>query len=161
MSQLLILNKMTVNKEYLKYAFIGGVAIGALVAVLLLTRGCRGNESTAERGPEETVAAFCKAVAVGRFAEAKAFCDTLTMNEYILKYSKAWEMLEKKDSASLAISAEILSRSEIEFTGTGKDGDRRHITYIISADEGMRKEKTATVRKVEGEWKVEAITDRN
>ena len=41
-----------------------------------------------------------------------------------------------------------------------RDGENRHVHYTICAGEGMSKKKTATVKKIEGVWKVEEITDR-
>lgn len=133
-----------------------------VMAVMLLTAGCgerKGKEKAAVMGPEETVEAFCRAVAGGHFEEAMSLCDTLTMKGYIERYSQAWNMLTKKDSGATAIAAASLAEAEMMIENVSKDGDMRIVTFTIDAAEGMNKKKTATVRKDEGVWKVEKITD--
>ena len=136
--------------------------LGAMAAIILTVAGCGGgNEKKAGEamGPEETVEAFCRAVARGDFAAAMTLCDTTAMSPYIRKYAEAWDMLAKKDSGATAIAGAILSEAEFVFEKTVKDGDSRTMTYTIGKD-GMTKRKTATVKKEEGVWKVERITDR-
>ena len=110
-------------------------------------------------GPEETLEAFCRTMSGGEFEEAMSFCDTMTMIGYIERYAQAWNMMAKKDSGATAIAAATLADAEIIVEDISKDGDKRTITYIIAAGEGMKKKKTATVGKAEGVWKVEKITD--
>lgn len=148
------------NRQILKYAFIGGITVGALVAFLLLIRGCEKEEKTVELGPEETVEAFCRAVAGGDFEAAMSLCDTMAMKTYIEKYAEAWRMLEKQNNSVVSIAGTSLANAEINIDDIAKEGDRRHISYTIEAGEGLVKEKTATVKKEEGVWKVEEITDR-
>ena len=131
-----------------------------IMAVILLTAGCgERKEKAAVMGPEETVEAFCSAVAGGHFEEAMSLCDTLTMKGYIERYSQAWNMLTKKDSGATAIAAASLAEADMIIENVSKDGDMRIVTFTIAAGEGMNKKKTATVRKDEGVWKVEKITD--
>lgn len=148
------------NRNILKYAFIGGVAIGAIVAVILLARG--GKEESVETGPTQTVEAFCKALTSGRFDEARELCDTVTMDGYIDAFRQEYEAAVRKDSSVAAIAAGMLSQAEITVEDIVKEGsDRKSVFYTVSAGEGMTKEKVAAVVKEEGTWKVAEITDRN
>ncbi len=130
---------------------------GAAAVMMLMAAGC-GEKKAAVMGPDETVEAFCRAVAAGRFEEAKSLCDTVTMKGYIEKYAQAWNMLTEKDSKATAIASASLADADIMVEDIAKDGDRRIITYVIAAGD-MDKKKTATVRKEDGVWKVERITD--
>lgn len=147
---MLILNRMRLKKSIL------------IIAAAAVAAGCGGRqaEKVVEMGPEETLAAFCRALAGGEFDQAKEFCDTLTMNEYISSYMKAWDMLEKENGDVVAVAGGILAGAEVSIDETAKDGNRRIVDYTINASEGLTKKKTATVKKEEGAWKVEAITDR-
>lgn len=133
-----------------------------IMAVILMTAGCgerKNGKKAAVMGPEETLEAFCRTMSGGEFEEAMSFCDTMTMIGYIERYAQAWNMMAKKDSGATAIAAATLADAEIIVEDISKDGDKRTITYIIAAGEGMKKKKIATVGKVEGVWKVEKITD--
>ena len=136
--------------------------LGAAAVMILMAVGCgeRSEKKAVEAlGPEETVEAFCRAVAGGEFKEAAALCDTASMQAYIDRYAEAWKMQAKKDSSATAIAAATLSEAEFVFDKAIKDGDTRTVLYTISSGEEMTKRKTATVKKVEGVWKVEKITD--
>ena len=135
------------------------------VGLTLMMAGCGGGqekkaEKRAEMGPEGTVEAFCRAVAGGDFAAAKALCDTVAMKPYIDSYAEALTSQTKKDGGAAAIAAESLSMMEFTTDDIVKDGDSRKVHYTIAGPEGMIKKKTATVKKIEGVWKVEEITDR-
>ncbi|MBQ3607400.1 MAG: DUF4878 domain-containing protein [Bacteroidales bacterium] len=136
------------------------IAVGALAVAVLLAAGCGGKkEKTDAMGPEETVEAFVRAVTGGEFCEAMSLCDTLTMKKYIRDYAQAWDMLVRKDSGAVAIAAAVLAEADFRTEDVVKDGDRRKVTYTLDAGEGKNKKKTATVRKEEGVWIVEEITD--
>ena len=64
------------------------------------------------------------------------------------------------DSSATAIAGAVLSEAEITVEDVTREGEKRHILYIMDAGNGLKKEKKATVRKIEGVWKVEEITDR-
>lgn len=148
------------KNNILKYAFVGGVAIGAVAAVILLARG--GKEESVEMDPAQTVEAFCRALASGSFDEARELCDTLTMDGYIDAFRQEFEAAASKDSSVAAIAAGMLSRAEITVDDIVKEGsDRKSVFYTVSAGEGMTKGKVAAVVKEEGTWKVTEITDRN
>lgn len=137
--------------------------LATAAALMLLAAGCRGREEKntgAVLGPEQTVEAFCKAVAAGKIDGAMALCDTMTMKGYIESYTTAWDMQTRTDSSATAIAAAVLADAEFTVEDVVKDGDKRHILYIMDAGNGLKKEKKATVRKDDGVWKVEQITDR-
>lgn len=146
-------------KEDMKRNIISTVV--ATVVMLALTACGNGKaDKIAEMGPEQTLEAFCRAVASGEFDKATVLCDTTAMKEYIEAYAQAWEMQAKADSSATAIAGAVLSDAEITIEDVIREGERRHIIYIMDAGNGLRKDKKATVKKEEGVWKVEQITDR-
>lgn len=128
------------------------------VAVLVILTGCKGAEKEKVMGPEQTVEAFCRAVTAGEWAEAEALCDTLSMKEYLDSYKEAWETLHKEDSCAMAIAKGILAGTVMSVDDIRKEDDRRIISYTLTAD-GNRKARKAVVRKEEGAWRVERISD--
>ena len=128
---------------------------------IILAAGCGGKQEkkAVPMGPEDTVEMFCRALAGGDFETAMSLCDTLTMKGYIDRYADVWDLLTRQDSGATAIAAASLAEADFTVDGITRDGDRRTVTYTIAAGEGMDKKKIATVRKEEGEWKVEKITD--
>jgi hypothetical protein len=131
-----------------------------IISILIIAVGCGGRqEKKPEMGPAETVEAFIRAVTAGEFDEAMSLCDTLTMKEYVDRYAGAWDMLAKKDSSATAIAAGVMADIEFSVEDIVKDDDSRLVTYTVTAS-GQTKRKTATVKKDEGVWKVEEITDR-
>lgn len=141
-----------------RYIFRNAFLSGAIALLMLAAAGC-GEKKAGVMGPEETVEAFCRAVAGGEFEKAARLCDTTAMKGYIQDYAQALDMLARKDSAAVSIAAESLAEASFEIEDTARDGDRRIVTFTIDAGDGMNKKKTAAVRKEEGEWKVEKITD--
>ena len=110
-------------------------------------------------GPEETVEAFCKAMACGDFTAARELCDTVSMASYIDACQEKWDNMARMDSALVDIAAALLSSAQIEINETVKDGECRKVFYTIDATMGMKKEKVATVKKEEGAWRVGMISD--
>ncbi len=127
-----------------------------LAAFALIAAGCF---QTGERkqGPEDRVKDFYQALCSGDFRQAESFCDTLTMGEYIGEFRSAWE---GTDEDIVAIAADILSGISVKITDTGKDGQKKMISYTLTSADGQNKEKTAVLKIEEGEWKIEQITDR-
>ena len=109
----------------------------------------RRAEKRAEMGPEGTVEAFCRAVAGGDFAAAKALCDTVAMNGYLERYAEALDAQVRRDSGAVAIAAAELAKTVFTVDDIVRDGESRHVHYTICAGEGMSKKKTATVKKIE------------
>ena len=104
--------------------------------------------------------AFYDAVSAGDFAAAKELCDTVSMETYLKTNEERWEAMRQADSTLVEIAASLLSSSEIEFISTERDGDKRKVHFLIDAVMGMKKEKTATLKKEGKTWRVETITDR-
>ena len=121
--------------------------------------GCKSGSSV-EMGPTETVEAFNRAITVGDFAQAKQICDTVSMKDYLDSYQEAWDVLQAEDSSTLSIAASILEKAVIEVEEVMKEGDKRIVLYTLEAD-GHSKVRKATVKKEEGAWRVERITDAN
>ena len=141
---------------------MGRMIYGAVTVLLIMAAGCgeRNSGSTdVALGPEETVEAFCRAVAGSDFEKAMSLCDTTTMKGYIGQYAQAGDMMARKDSGATAIAAASLANAEFIVEDMTRDGDKRMIIYTIAAGKDMNKKKTAVVRKEEGAWKVEKITD--
>ena len=129
-----------------------------IILALLLLSSCAGGEKKDFMSPEETVKAFCKAVASGDMERASKLCDAESMKTYLDAWRATWEKLEKKDSSALRIAAGILSEAEFSVEQSGKDGDKRTVTYTLKT-EGQSKSRKASLKKEEGEWKVEGLTD--
>lgn len=135
-------------------------------AVAVMACSCGPNEGREGReqkalGPEETVLTFCRAVSCGDFDKAREFCDTVSMDTYLRMNMAGREKIEQTDSTVAKIATALLSEAEIEIGNTVKDGDSRVVSYSISSTTGITKNKTATVKKDKGVWKVEKITDAN
>lgn len=127
-------------------------------AVIICSCNQAGKQEKA-LGPEETVEAFCKAVACGDFTAARELCDTVSMAPYIDACQEKWDNMARMDSALVDIAAALLSSAQIEINETVKDGECRKVFYTIDATMGMKKEKVATVKKEEGAWRVGMISD--
>lgn len=138
--------------RFLTYIFI-------VSAAMLMTAGCNGSGS--KLGPAEVVEAFTQAVAAGRFEEAEELCGKGAANDYIDAYEKALSSEFKADSTATSIAARILSEIKVTVTEISKGKGYRSVFYTIEDAYGDRKDKIATVRNEEGEWKVTEIKDRN
>ena len=147
-------------RAILKKTFIGGVTLGAAAAfAFLVGNGCKGGQSV-EMGPSEVVEAFNRAVTAGDFSKASELCDTVAMKDYLDSYHEAWDVLQAEDSSALSIAASILEKAVIEVEEVKKEGDKRIVLYTLEAD-GHSKTRKAIVKKEEGAWRVERITDAN
>lgn len=127
-------------------------------AVIICSCNQAGKQEKA-LGPEETVEAFCKAMACGDFTAARELCDTVSMASYIGACQERWDNMARMDSALVDIAAALLSTAQIEINETVKDGECRKVFYTIDATMEMKKEKVATVKKEEGAWRVGMISD--
>ncbi len=131
-----------------------------LIAAAVIICSCnQAGKQEKALGPEETVEAFCKAVACGDFSTARELCDTVSMAPYIEACQEKWDNMARMDSALVDIAAALLSSAQIEINETVKDGECRKVFYTIDATMGMKKEKVATVKKEEGAWRVGMISD--
>lgn len=131
------------------------------VAAVALAFGCGQKDSQEQKAlsPEETVQAFYKAVSCGDFEAAAELCDTVSMKDYLNTHRGSWERIVQTDSTVASIAGSLLSSAAISIADIARDGDRRQIRYSIDAAMGMKKDKIATVKKDNGVWKVERITD--
>lgn len=127
-------------------------------AVIICSCNQAGKQEKA-LGPEETVEAFCKAMACGDFTAARELCDTVSMESYIGACQERWDNMARMDSALVDIAAALLSTAQIEIKETVRDGECRKVFYTIDATMGMKKEKVATVKKEKGAWRVGTISD--
>lgn len=131
-----------------------------LIAAAIIICSCsQTGKKEKALGPEETVEAFCKAIACGDFAAARELCDTVSMAPYLGACQERWDNMASMDSALVDIAAALLSSAQIDIKETVRDGDCRKVSYSIDATMGMKKEKVAVVRKEEGAWRVEMISD--
>lgn len=144
------------DKKIIKYSLTAGVIVG-IIAAVVIWKGDDKNDT--ETSPEATVEAFYHAVSKGDFTTARELCDTVSMKSYLNSYEDKWETLKQMDSTAAEIAAMILSNVEINFIRTDKDGDRRQVQFLIDATMGMKKKKTATLKKEKKGWRVETITD--
>ena len=111
-------------------------------------------------GPSEVVEAFNRAVTAGDFSKASELCDTVAMKDYLESYKEAWDVLSAEDSTVMSIASSILENAVIEVEDVRKEGDNRIVHYTLETD-GHSKTRKAIVKKEEGAWRVERITDAN
>ena len=130
-----------------------------ITAVIMAVSGC-GNKTHKADGPEATVVAFYEAVTDGDWEKAESLCDTLLMREYLNRQVEARGKLMKEDSSAYAIAAGLLLEAEVNIKAVKKIDGGREVLYTITSGE-YEKERKASVMKVEGKWKVAAITDVN
>ena len=127
-----------------------------LAAAAVITAGCfQGSKS--EIGPRETLETFYRCICDGNFEGAENLCHKEEMNGYLENIRTAWK---KSDITVTAIASDILSEMTIDIKDEQRDGQTRTIFYELTTTDGQNKEKIATLRKEEGAWKIEAITDR-
>ncbi len=126
-----------------------------IVAAAVLAAACGSSQ---KKGPEDVVVEFSRAVAAGDFETAYGLCDTLSMKDYLDNCREAMELCQKKDSAVYSIAAGMLSAAGIDVMEVKKTDDGRSVMFSISA-EGAVRNKLATVKKEEGEWRVTSISD--
>lgn len=123
--------------------------------------GCMERRSV-ETGPEERVTAFNEAMATGQFSEAAALCDTALMADYLRFYTAEWEKAMKTDSSIAAAANAILSGISTDVVSVEKDGNKRTVRYTVSiSGYSSAKARKAVLRKEEGEWKIETVTEDN
>ena len=125
---------------------------------LVALNGC--GERSVEMGPVETVEAFYKAVSTGEWEKAEALCDTMTMSEYLEAHRQMWSRLHEEDDKATTIAQSMFAGISIATDNVNREDDKRIVRYIVSIED-LSKTKKATLRKVEGAWRVEKIQDAN
>lgn len=138
------------------YNVCGQIAL--LSALMLIGFGKRDKGGPMK--PEEVTETFCRAVAAGDIEAACTLCDTISMKEYLDACRITWEEAMMQDSTAAAIAKGIMDAMEFRADDVSKDGNIRIVTYTIRTPEGQNKSKEARLRKEEGAWIVERITDR-
>ena len=127
------------------------------IAISLIVTGCQQSGGT-RPSPDSTLEAFYQNLCSGEFNLAEGLCDREAMKGYMDSFRSAWE---RNDSTIRTITTDILADISIEITETEQKGQNRTIFYKLTAIDGQTKEKIATLKKEEGEWKITAITDRH
>jgi hypothetical protein len=125
--------------------------------MIALLCGCK-REKSVEMGPAETVEEFSKAVAACQWDKAMELCDTVKMQDYINAYRNAVSKMEKEDEGAMKVAKTLLESTAVTVEDVHKHDDKRIVTYTIETD-GLKKTRQATLRKEEGAWRVEAITE--
>ena len=110
--------------------------------------------------PEEVAETFCIAIATGDFTQARSLCDMSSMSEYIRICARNWDFLANNDSTVISIAKEMMGGICFRIDNNTKDGNTRRIDYTISIGEGLKKSKTMSLKKEEGEWRVTMVTNR-
>lgn len=128
-----------------------------LSAIVICAAGCL-QRNDVELGPDATVEAFYHAVSSGDFESAGRYCNAVEMAEYINSIRTKWEKCGESISAILPA---IMAETDVIITDMTKNGQNRTIFYTLTSGDGTQKEKIATLGKIEGIWKITAITDRH
>lgn len=129
-----------------------------ILTVLSISMTACVNGGKTELGPEDTLKTFYSSLCAGDFDQAECHCDPVGMAEYLNGFRSTWE---GADITSREIASDILSETEVEIDDVVKDGQKRTVTYTLTAADGTYKKKTAELRKEEGEWKIERIIDKD
>ncbi len=130
-----------------------------MTVAAVVAAGC-SQRSAAGLSPAETVEQFCAALSSGDFAKAESLCGNDASDSCIGAYRTAWEKAENADGSAMKIAAGIMAGVEVIVTDVRKEGEVRTVSYTLTAPGGQTKEKTATLEKEEGEWKIKTVTDR-
>ena len=140
------------------YLICGLIAAAIVMAIAIDNTGNENGRKS--MSPEEVAEAFCRAVATGDFAQARGFCDTASMSEYLKICSRNWSFLVQNDSTVASVAKGMMDKIYFRIVGNTRDGGIRYIDYTISTEEGLNKSKTMSLKKEEGEWRVTSVTDR-
>ena len=82
------------------------------------------------------------------------------MKAYIDTYRSVFESFSEENEKAAAIASGILGDMDFSVENMTKEGGKRIVFYTIGLSDGMKRNKVATLMKVEGAWKVETVTDR-
>ena len=131
-----------------------------MAAAFFLFTGKDASGSTRSNTPETALQEFYGFLTSGSFDKAAGMCDQATMESYLSSYKAELDEMKQVDSAAYANVKEMMKETEIIVTGIKEEEGRCQVTYRIEAL-GNSKTRTAELRKEEGEWLVEKITDAN
>lgn len=122
--------------------------------------GCTAGRQNASGGPEETVQAFYAALAEGQFETAYGLCDTLLMQDYLRSYVSEWEkMALKADTCACAIACSMMADMEVSVISAERTENKTEVRFRLEKKGHSPKGKKAVLRKEEGEWKIETVTE--
>lgn len=130
--------------------------IAASVAAVIIS-ACGGK---GEAEPGDIVIGFHKAITSMDFDTAAGYCTSGAVNEYLATYQEACTKSLKKDKDATEIAAELLSSTEVVIEKTSKNKGVRTVFYTINDGCGKTKKKIATLKEIEGEWRIAEIKDR-
>lgn len=147
-----------IMKISLKHSLATAAVVLTIALYAFVVSGCSSKNTL---DPSEVVETFTRAVAGGDIDEAYRLCDSLAMKDYIEGYRRAMYTKAATDSAAVSIASGILSDIKIIVLETVRSKDYRMVEYTIEDTYGHTKDKTATLKEEEGEWKVTEIKDRN
>lgn len=139
------------------YIICGIIAAGIATAITIDSINENGSKPMS---PEEVAETFCIAIATGDFTQARSLCDMSSMSEYIRICARNWDFLANNDSTVVSIAKEMMGGICFRIDNNIKDGNTRRIDYTISIGEGLKKSKTMSLKKEEGEWRVTMVTNR-
>jgi outer membrane lipoprotein-sorting protein len=129
----------------------------AICAAAVFASSCSNNN-----GPEPSaiVTDFYKDVTTMKFDNAAKHCVEGALDEYINGYKGEFEALQAKDKKLAAKVQEKAALTTITIGETIKEKDVRTVTFTLTDDSGNTKEKIAVLKKVEKEWKIAEIKDK-
>jgi len=148
-------------KTLKKMFVIRAAVVTAIALVIVLIIAFRGDSSSPAKadGPAQVVETFNRAITAGDFAKAATLCDTVSMRNYLESYQEAWQTINREDSTVLSIASDILSGAVLNIEDILTEDGKKVVLYTLEAD-GHSKTRQARLKKEEGEWRIEAITDR-
>lgn len=139
--------------------FLGGFVTIIIVIVLILT--VPGERRPKEDEPETVLENFCRALGRGDFESAAGLCLGEEMSGYIEAYENALTSLYERDSTTTALAARFMGELSITPMDTKSERGRKIIYFQLEDSFGNIKEKTAVLKREEGEWKIEKLDDRS
>ena len=103
---------------------------------------------------------FYTAVTTMKFDDAAKYCVEGAMDEYINGYKEGFEALVAKDKKLAAKVEEKAAQTTITIGEVTKEKEVRTVDFTLADYSGNTKEKTAVLKKVEKEWKIAEIKDK-
>lgn len=131
--------------------------ITLFIAAGILT-ACWGGDDDLKAG--EAITGFHKALTSMNFEEAAKYCTEGSVKDYISTFEAACKESLKTDKNATEAAATMLANAAITIGDVTRNKDIRTVFYTISNGDGQTKEKVATLKEVEGEWKIAEIRNR-
>ena len=131
--------------------------------IAICAAGIFASSCSNDNGPEPSaiVTEFYKDVTTMKFDNAAKHCVEGALNDYINGYKGEFEALVAKDKKLAAKVEEKAAKTTITIGETIKeDKEVRTVTFTLTDDSGNTKDKIAVLKKVEKEWKIAEIKDK-